>query len=77
MLLNTLIAALGILLVTVEGPHEKHIEEVSQYVQFGLWWIVLGVASSIGLGCLKSSFKTMADISDVKWYLRNIQFLLH
>ncbi|KAK8555206.1 hypothetical protein V6N12_009359 [Hibiscus sabdariffa] len=50
MLLNTLIAALGILLVTVEGPHEKHIEEVSQYVQFGLWWIVLGVASSIGLG---------------------------
>ncbi|KAK9007157.1 hypothetical protein V6N11_050989 [Hibiscus sabdariffa] len=67
MLLNTLIAALGILLVTVEGPHEKHIEEVSQYVQFGLWWIVLGVASSIGLGCLKSSFKTMADISDVKW----------
>ncbi|XVF38192.1 hypothetical protein REPUB_Repub20aG0078700 [Reevesia pubescens] len=49
-LLSTLIAALGILLVTIEGPHEKHVEEVSQYVQFGLWWIALGVASSIGLG---------------------------
>ncbi|GMI69952.1 hypothetical protein HRI_000664500 [Hibiscus trionum] len=50
MLLSTLIVALGILLVTVEGPHEKHVEEVSRYVRFGLWWIALGVASSIGLG---------------------------
>ncbi|XP_022762065.1 vacuole membrane protein KMS1-like isoform X3 [Durio zibethinus] len=50
MLLSTLIAALGILLVTIEGPHEKHVEEVSHYVRFGLWWIALGVASSIGLG---------------------------
>ncbi|XWS13622.1 hypothetical protein CRYUN_Cryun36dG0053500 [Craigia yunnanensis] len=50
MLLSTLIAPLGILLVTIEGPHEKHVEEVSRYVQFGLWWIALGVASSIGLG---------------------------
>ncbi|XP_039066867.1 vacuole membrane protein KMS1-like isoform X1 [Hibiscus syriacus] len=48
--LNTLIAALGIFLVTIEGPHGKHVEEVSQYIQFGLWWIALGVASSIGLG---------------------------
>ncbi|XVF63145.1 hypothetical protein PTKIN_Ptkin09bG0065300 [Pterospermum kingtungense] len=50
MLLSTIIAALGIVLVTVEGPHVKHVEEVSQYVRFGLWWIALGVASSIGLG---------------------------
>ncbi|KAK5840972.1 vacuole membrane protein KMS1-like [Gossypium arboreum] len=50
MLSSTLIAVLGILLVTIEGPHEKHVEEVSQYVRFGLWWIALGVASSIGLG---------------------------
>ncbi|OMO61197.1 SNARE associated Golgi protein family [Corchorus capsularis] len=50
MLLSTLIAALGILLVTIEGPHEKHVEEVSKYVRFGLWWVALGVASSIGLG---------------------------
>ncbi|KAK8988023.1 hypothetical protein V6N11_065622 [Hibiscus sabdariffa] len=50
MLSSTLIAVLGIFLVTVEGPHEKHVEEVSEYVRFGLWWIALGVASSIGLG---------------------------
>ncbi|KAE8723854.1 Vacuole membrane protein KMS1 [Hibiscus syriacus] len=50
MLSSTLIAVLGILLMTVEGPHEKHVEEVSKYVRFGLWWIALGVASSIGLG---------------------------
>ncbi|KAL4296641.1 hypothetical protein GQ457_12G003280 [Hibiscus cannabinus] len=50
MLSSTLIAVLGILLVTIEGPHEKHVEEFSHYVRFGLWWIALGVASSIGLG---------------------------
>ncbi|XP_022738759.1 vacuole membrane protein KMS1-like [Durio zibethinus] len=50
MLLSSLVAALGILLMTIEGPHEKHVQEASRYVQFGLWWIALGVASSIGLG---------------------------
>ncbi|XP_039071163.1 vacuole membrane protein KMS1-like [Hibiscus syriacus] len=50
MLSSTLMAAIGSLLVTVEGPHEKHVEEVSKYVRFGLWWIALGVASSIVLG---------------------------
>ena len=28
----------------------QHVEELSNYLQFGLWWIALGVASSIGLG---------------------------
>ncbi|OAY55787.1 vacuole membrane protein KMS1 isoform X1 [Manihot esculenta] len=50
MLLSTVVAALGILLVTIDGPHEKHIEELGHYMRFGLWWIALGVASSIGLG---------------------------
>lgn len=50
MLLSTLAVALGVLLVTFDGPHEKHVEELSEYIQFGLWWIALGVASSIGLG---------------------------
>uniref|UniRef100_M4F757 Vacuole membrane protein KMS1 n=1 Tax=Brassica campestris TaxID=3711 RepID=M4F757_BRACM len=49
-LLTTLLVAFGVLLVTVDGPHGKHVEEVSEYVRYSLWWIALGVASSIGLG---------------------------
>ncbi|XP_011090736.1 vacuole membrane protein KMS1 [Sesamum indicum] len=50
MLLSTIVVICGVLLVTVDGPHEKHVEEVQQYIQFALWWVALGVASSIGLG---------------------------
>ncbi|XP_020092984.1 vacuole membrane protein KMS1 [Ananas comosus] len=38
------------LLLTVDGPHEKHVQELLNYARYGLWWISLGVASSIGLG---------------------------
>ncbi|KAH6769886.1 SNARE associated Golgi protein family [Perilla frutescens var. hirtella] len=48
--LSAIVAAVATLLVTVDGPHGKHVEEIEQYVQFGLWWVALGVASSIGLG---------------------------
>ncbi|KAM7488616.1 hypothetical protein LguiB_026100 [Lonicera macranthoides] len=49
MLLSTLMVIVGLLLTAVD-PHEKHVEELLQYVNFGLWWVSLGVASSIGLG---------------------------
>nr|AFK33650.1 unknown [Lotus japonicus] len=38
------------MLITFDGPHEKHLEELLKYFRFGLWWVVLGIASSIGLG---------------------------
>jgi uncharacterized membrane protein YdjX (TVP38/TMEM64 family) len=50
MLLSTVAAAIVILVVTIDGPHEKHVDELSRYARFGLWWMALGVASSIGLG---------------------------
>ncbi|GFY85083.1 SNARE associated Golgi protein family [Actinidia rufa] len=50
MVLCTVGVLIAILLFTIDGPHEKHVEELRQYLQFGLWWVALGVASSIGLG---------------------------
>ncbi|KAL5541597.1 hypothetical protein UlMin_009307 [Ulmus minor] len=50
MLLSTVALAIGVLLMTIDGPHEKHVDELLKYFRFGLWWIALGVASSIGLG---------------------------
>ncbi|KAL3641997.1 meiotic spindle pole body protein Kms1 [Castilleja foliolosa] len=50
MLLTGITVISGVLLVTVDGPHEKHVEEFLHYMRFAIWWVALGVASSIGLG---------------------------
>ncbi|KAG8060828.1 hypothetical protein GUJ93_ZPchr0002g23484 [Zizania palustris] len=46
-LLIVLVLALGLLLVVTDGLHKK---EFLNYARFVLWWVSLGVASSIGLG---------------------------
>eukprot|EP00249_Psilotum_nudum_P014997 c25110_g1_i1 orf=456-1430(+) len=37
-------------LFAVEGPHEQFMQECLAYFWYALWWVGLGVASSIGLG---------------------------
>ncbi|CAL9121772.1 unnamed protein product [Musa textilis] len=48
--LTILLAAFGLFLVNGDGTNEKHVQEFTRYARFGLWWVALGVASSIGLG---------------------------
>jgi hypothetical protein len=43
-------------LAILDGPHEKYVREVLAYLRFGIWWVGLGVASSIGLGAPSLSF---------------------
>ncbi|XP_066337326.1 vacuole membrane protein KMS1-like isoform X2 [Miscanthus floridulus] len=49
-LLIVLVVAPGILLTISDGVHKKHVQEFLNYAKFVLWWVSLGVASSIGLG---------------------------
>ncbi|KAJ4844522.1 meiotic spindle pole body protein Kms1 [Turnera subulata] len=44
-----LFARSGKLLLPISGL-AAHVHELLSYLQFGLWWLALGVASSIGLG---------------------------
>lgn len=42
--------AIIIALVIVDGPHEYYVRKAIAYARFVVWWIGLGVASSIGFG---------------------------
>ena len=42
--------AIVIALAVVDGPHEWCVREAIAYFRFAVWWVGLGVASSIGLG---------------------------
>ncbi|XP_074579579.1 cinnamoyl-CoA reductase 1-like [Curcuma longa] len=44
--------ALGFFLVKDYGSSEKHLLELLLYTNYVVWWVTLGVASSIGLGRL-------------------------
>ncbi|KAM1799471.1 hypothetical protein ACFX12_033407 [Malus domestica] len=49
-LLIMLAGGIGVITMTIGGPQQEHVWELIRYLQFGLWWLALGVASSIGLG---------------------------
>ncbi|KAG0573276.1 hypothetical protein KC19_VG164200 [Ceratodon purpureus] len=42
--------AIVIALAVIDGPHELYFREAITYFKFAVWWVGLGVASSIGLG---------------------------
>lgn len=61
------------MVITPNFLHLQHLEELSEYVRFGLWWIFLGVASSIGLG--KNMFYSVKDIL-YQFLISGLSFLI-
>jgi membrane protein YqaA with SNARE-associated domain len=50
MFLSMAMVIVAFLFKAVDVRRGKHFEELLEYLNFGLWWVSLGVASSIGLG---------------------------
>ncbi|XP_057513557.1 vacuole membrane protein KMS1-like isoform X1 [Actinidia eriantha] len=50
MVTSILAGSIGIMVTTVGRPHVEHVQELLCYLRFGIWWLALGVVSSIGLG---------------------------
>lgn len=46
-------------MLKVDGMILQHVEELLKYFQFGLWWVALGVASSIGLGKQYENYESL------------------
>jgi len=40
----------SITLYQVDGPHREHVQAAEKYILWCLWWVGLGVLSSVGLG---------------------------
>ncbi|KAI5658808.1 hypothetical protein M9H77_27601 [Catharanthus roseus] len=49
-LISILAVGCGIMITAFCKPDEEYFQEFYNYLQFGMWWLALGVASSIGLG---------------------------
>lgn len=44
------VVLVGITMYMTEGPHKLYIKETLAWARYVVWWVALGVASSIGLG---------------------------
>ena len=46
----SILLGLGVFLYQVDGPHKEHLQAAEKYILWCLWWVGLGVLSSVGLG---------------------------